>query len=321
MAVSAQDLTPALTRLLALLVDTPPMDDFLTRAVRLAADVIAPAVAGGITTRRDHHPVTVAAGDPFAARVDELQYGAGEGPCLAALETGHVLQTDDMAAETCWDRYRPHAIAHGVVSSLSLPLIVGERTVAVLNLYARTSAAFGGRARRHGEAFAAQCSAALVVAWRLADQANLQQQLIEAMAWRSVIDQALGILMAQQRCSAEEAFDCGTAMLAASEKTAQDGRGVAGGSRRACHGRSGRMVDRVHLAIAVSGVELYPLIFPDSAAAATRDGGEVRENVRAAVVTGDQSEPPVGTEPSHGPGGHDYPWSSRRTRKRIARKK
>ncbi len=207
MTVSDQDLTPALTRLFALLADTPPMDDFLTRAVRVAADVIAPAVAGGITTRRDHHPITVVASDPFAARVDELQYGAVEGPCLEALETGQVLQIDDMAAETRWDRYRPHAIAHGVVSSLSLPLIVGERTVAVLNLYARTSAAFAGQARRHGEAFAAQCSAALVVAWRLADQADLQQQLIEAMASRSVIDQALGILMAQQRCSADEAFD------------------------------------------------------------------------------------------------------------------
>jgi GAF domain-containing protein len=207
MTVSDQDLTPALTRLFALLVDTPPMDDFLTRAVRLAADVVAPAVAGGITTWRDHHPVTVAVSDAFAARVDELQYGAGEGPCLEALGTGQVLQIDDMAAETRWDRYRPLAIAHGVASSLSLPLIVGERTVAVLNLYARTSAAFAGQARRHGEAVAAQCSAALVVAWRLADQANLQQQLIEAMASRSVIDQALGILMAQQRCSVDEAFD------------------------------------------------------------------------------------------------------------------
>ncbi len=46
-------------------------------------------------------------------------------------------------------------------------------------------------------------------------------------------------------------------------------------------------VDRLHLAIAVSDVELDPLIFLDAAAAGTRDGGEVRENVRAAVVPGD----------------------------------
>jgi hypothetical protein len=60
--------------------------------VRLAVDVIVPAVAGGITTRRDHHQVTAAASDPFTARAEELQYGVAEGPCLDALGTGQVLQ-------------------------------------------------------------------------------------------------------------------------------------------------------------------------------------------------------------------------------------
>nr|WP_170153836.1 GAF and ANTAR domain-containing protein [Actinoplanes italicus] len=136
-----------------------------------------------------------------------LQYGAGEGPCLDALDTGQVLQIDDMAAETRWDGYRPQAVAHGVVSSLSLPLFAGEHTAAVLNLYARTGAAFAGQARRRGEEFARQCSAAPTVARRLADQADLHHQLLEAMASRSIIDQAVGILTAQQRCSADEAFD------------------------------------------------------------------------------------------------------------------
>ena len=35
----------------------------------------------------------------------------------------------------------------------------------------------------------------------------MQQQLVEAMAARSTIDRALGILMSQQRCTAGAAFD------------------------------------------------------------------------------------------------------------------
>jgi AmiR/NasT family two-component response regulator len=41
---------------------------------------------------------------------------------------------------------------------------------------------------------------------RIADQAKLNADLQNTLASRSVIDQAIGILMAQQRCPAAEAF-------------------------------------------------------------------------------------------------------------------
>jgi AmiR/NasT family two-component response regulator len=54
--------------------------------------------------------------------------------------------------------------------------------------------------------FAIQASAVLTVALRQAQQAQLTDQLREALATRSGIDQALGILMAQQGCDPETAF-------------------------------------------------------------------------------------------------------------------
>jgi GAF domain-containing protein len=193
--------------LVTLLVDSPQLDGFLDQVVRLAAEAVTPAAAGGITFDRDGSPVTVATSSALAAQVDELQYGADEGPCLDALRTGVVVQVDDLATESRWPGYAPFARTHGVVSSLSLPLRVGDRTVGALNLYADEPAAFAGAPRRHAEAFAHQCGAALTVALRQSDQAVLRRQLTEAMAARSVIDQALGILMAQQHCSAKRAFD------------------------------------------------------------------------------------------------------------------
>jgi GAF domain-containing protein len=193
--------------LVTLLVDSPQLDGFLDQVVRLAAEVVTPAAAGGITFDRDGRPVTVATSSPLAAQVDELQYGADQGPCLDALRTGEVVQVDDLATECRWPGYSPFALTHGVASSLSLPLRVGDRTVGALNLYSEEPAGFAGAPRRHAEAFAIQCGAALTVALRQSDQAVLRRQLTEAMAARSVIDQALGILMAQQHCSAKQAFD------------------------------------------------------------------------------------------------------------------
>lgn len=194
-------------RLLTLLVDAPEIDAFLDDVVRLAADVVKPARACGVTLRRDGEAVTVAASDPFALRVDEIQYGADEGPCLDSLRTGRFVPVDDLEAEERWDEYRPHALATGLRSSLSLPLAVAGRTAGALNLYSLEARAFDDDARAHAAAFAAQCAAALTVTIRMADQSRLHEQLAEAMASRSIIDQALGILMSQQRCTAAQAFD------------------------------------------------------------------------------------------------------------------
>jgi hypothetical protein len=76
-----------------------------------------------------------------------------------------------------------------------------------LNLYSAAPAAFDGPQRQHAEAFAAQCAAALALSLRQVRQAQVQQQLAEAMVSSSTIDQAIGILMGQQRCNAATAFD------------------------------------------------------------------------------------------------------------------
>jgi GAF domain-containing protein len=197
----------AADQLLSLMAEMKSLDIFLDQVVKLTARIVTPAAACGLTINRQGRPFTVANSSLLAAQVDEIQYGADEGPCLQTLRTGETIQVDDLAAELRWGQYRPHAMAHGVVSSLSMPLTVDGQVVAALNLYSTKPAAFAQPHRMRAEVFAAQCSAALTLVLRQADQAEIQHQLSEAMASRSVIDQAIGILMAQQRCTAAEAFD------------------------------------------------------------------------------------------------------------------
>lgn len=144
---------------------------------------------------------------PPAAQVDEIQYGTDEGPCLDALRTGTVVRVDDLAQEERWDSYRPHAVAHGVVSSLSLPMAVEGEMLGALNLYSAVPAAFVGQPGIHAAAFAERSAAALTVTLRQVHHAQVQHQLADAMVSSSIIDQAIGILMGQQRCTAGAAFD------------------------------------------------------------------------------------------------------------------
>ncbi|MFC8190659.1 ANTAR domain-containing protein [Cellulomonas sp. NPDC057328] len=176
--------------------------------IATAAAATDPAVAAcGITVRRGGRVQSVASSDRLAADVDELQYEAREGPCLESLASGELLVVDDYLADQRWPRYGAHAVAHGVRSSMSVPLDAAGTTVGALNSYAMEPGVFVDGLRDSLLAFAARAEAVVALALRQAEQSDLVEHLHQAMESRSVIDQALGILMAQQRCSADDAFD------------------------------------------------------------------------------------------------------------------
>ena len=136
-----------------------------------------------------------------------MQYQHDQGPCLTSLYTGEVVHVEDLVEDDRWGEYRSRALAHGVRSSLSLPLTTGDGTVGALNVYAGRPHAFSDIDRGYAEQFAAEASRALALAVLLAERIEMSAQLEEALATRAVIDQALGILMGERRCTADEAFE------------------------------------------------------------------------------------------------------------------
>jgi GAF domain-containing protein len=136
-----------------------------------------------------------------------VQYTQHEGPCLQALHDGAVIYVKDMRNESRWPHYLQHATAVGVRSSLSLPLQVGDEVIGALNLYSRQPDGFDDRLRQNLAVFADQAAAALTMVLRQARQDQISAQLEQALASRTTIDQAIGILMAQQRCTADQAFE------------------------------------------------------------------------------------------------------------------
>ncbi|HJY01422.1 MAG TPA: ANTAR domain-containing protein, partial [Streptosporangiaceae bacterium] len=86
------------------------------------------------------------------------------------------------------------------------PLRSEGKRIGALNLYARDASAFGAAEARRAADFAENASGALTLAIRLASHAALIEQLRSSLASRTVIDQALGIVMAREQCTPARAF-------------------------------------------------------------------------------------------------------------------
>ena len=197
----------SLARVQSLLLSLDSLTGFLIELAGLAATVVHPSASCGITVRYDGQPLTVSSSDERAALLDEVQYARSDGPCLQALATSEIVDVADLSVETRWPDYCARATGQGLRCSISLPLIVGQVTVGAINLYGFDQpGVFTAQARRNCELFAAQAAGAVQVLIRHARDAESLTQLEQALASRSVIDQAIGLLMGQQRCSTEEAF-------------------------------------------------------------------------------------------------------------------
>jgi GAF domain-containing protein len=164
-------------------------------------------VACGLTLTRDSTGVTVASTGPLAQRADERQYAADTGPCLESMRTGTVVRVDDMATEDRWTPFPARAAELGVRSSLSLPLVVEGRNSGALNLYATEPRVFSADDEATAADWAQQATGALTVALRIADSDERTESLLGGLDTRATIGQAVGLLMAQERCTADRAFD------------------------------------------------------------------------------------------------------------------
>lgn len=198
----------ALGRLQSLLLNVADVNGFLQQLAELAAGVVDPPASCGIDAHLDGRALTFVSSDDLANRLDETQFELGDGPCLQAMQTGQSVYVSDVATERRWAPYVAVARDLGLQSSFSLPLNTHGKTVGALNLFAfHAPHAFDAEQQQRCSIFAAQASGALQLATRHLEDNQLLDQLEHALTSRTVIDQAMGILMAQGQCSADIAFE------------------------------------------------------------------------------------------------------------------
>lgn len=199
----------AFEALAQLLVSEGSLGDSLRAVANVAQDAVPAARYAGLSMADESNlPVTPVYTDPDVPDMDRAQYESGRGPCLAAWRYAEVVRIDDMASDAGseYPEFAEAALAHGVRSTISIPLVAEGTSLGALNLYspqvngfsqedeqllldlAPATAAFMANARAYWGAYA------------------LSEQLNAAMSSRAVIEQAKGVLMAST-----PGIDAGTA--------------------------------------------------------------------------------------------------------------
>jgi len=187
-----------------------------TEITGIARRAMPGAEASSITLIRGETAFTAAYDGQMAMDADELQYQRGYGPCLDAGRAGQMFLVQDMRHELRWPDYAQHVVAHGVGSSLSVPLPFQGVTIGALNNYAAAAGAFGQTDVAVGEEVAGWVALAVGKADMIAQTADDLAGMRAAMASRAVIEQAKGILMERHKVTEDQAF---TQLSRASQNT------------------------------------------------------------------------------------------------------
>jgi hypothetical protein len=209
--LQAPDAQPIAADMQDLLLDSPDVEAFLTELARHSAAMFSTPGARvfcGVTMLRRRGATTVASSDERALLLDELQYQFAEGPCLTAARTGMRIHVPDLENDESWPDYNEVATANGIRSVLAVPFqLADESARAGLNLYSETVNGFDEAAVQRATDYVQQASKGLRLAVLIAQHSQTASDLRAAMTSRTVIDVATGIIIAQNRCSQEEAMD------------------------------------------------------------------------------------------------------------------
>ena len=205
--MSDSPLNESLAALSRFFVGDGTFEETLQRVTDLTVYAIEGADLAGLTMISEGRKRTAVFTDDLAPEIDRSQYESGEGPCIAAFETGNVQTIGSTVDDGPWPEFRKSAAEHGIHSTLSVPMMVDRQTVGAMNLYSRHEHAFSEQDHDVGLRFAGQAAIVLANTQAYWDAHHLSLRLSEAMSSRSIIEQAKGMLMAAQGCDENAAFD------------------------------------------------------------------------------------------------------------------
>ncbi|MCW2816464.1 MAG: hypothetical protein JWN84_3919 [Nocardioides sp.] len=185
-------------------------DELLEQLLRTGHQVrsIVPDVVGLSISMIDHGvTLTLVASETDIAVLDAVQYLAG-GPCVQAVEDDE-MQTHDQSSldENQWHVFADATRAHGVHSTLSMPVIDRGTVVGGVNVYAATRKAFEGNEEALAGVLGAWAAGAVSNADLSFETRKAAQQAPDVLREAARVDVAVGLLAARLDLDVEESRD------------------------------------------------------------------------------------------------------------------
>jgi diguanylate cyclase (GGDEF)-like protein len=135
---SEHQLSGVLSEFARTMVTDFPIQGILDHLVLRIVDVLPISAAGVTLISPGTDPRYVAASNASALRFEQLQTELGEGPCLAAYQTGEAVSVPDLREEHRFPKFAPRALAAGLVAVFTFPLRQGDAQLGALDLYRDT---------------------------------------------------------------------------------------------------------------------------------------------------------------------------------------
>jgi GAF domain-containing protein len=206
-----QDLPPEtvekLSRVARLLKTQRTLPAQLEAVVDIVKRSVPSCDAAGIVLLVDGEPTSIAVTDRLTIEIDLVQYETGEGPCLSALHNGDFVRIDILEKDSQFTRFAPGALDLGLRSVLSTPLDANGRTVGALNMYSTLANAFDDRTVDAVRPIAEYAGHAIGSSPLYAYSLDMVDGLVEDLESRAIIEQATGVLMANQEKTSGDALD------------------------------------------------------------------------------------------------------------------
>jgi GAF domain-containing protein len=190
-------------------------DSALRTLSEIAVQRVPAADYAGVTAGRGEKMATVAATHDIVMRTDQIQYELRSGPCVDAIVEDTTFNAGDLRSDERWPEFGRLAVEHtGIVSMLSFRLFfeTDHGLVAGLNMYSHQPKAFDDTSETMAVLLATHGALALANASAREKNSNLEIALQSSRE----IGIAIGILMALQKVSREQAFNL---LVIASQRT------------------------------------------------------------------------------------------------------
>ena len=191
-----------------LLLGAEELQPYLSELAVLAVTLLGASQVLGcsILIDRPRRTRAEAHSDARTARMAKAVF-APEGPGAVGLSGGESVVVTDAWNERRWHGFPGAAAAEGIRSFASVPLSLEGTARGALCAFSPRPHLFQPRVLRLVERTAAEASRTLRLALRIDNHMNRAHNLQAALESRTVVDIAVGIIMAQNTCSQEAAVE------------------------------------------------------------------------------------------------------------------
>jgi len=168
-----------------------------------------PVTGAAVSTLGDVLGVqTVAATDRVAARMDEIQFDLGEGPCWDAFRLRRPVLLSDLRRDLggAWPIFAEAAWTEGVCALFAFPLLVGPFDVGAVDLYSRRPRTLAADQAQKAATFADATARQILHDALESSRSGGDTYTEDNRPYsRKIIHQATGMVLAQLGISAEDA--------------------------------------------------------------------------------------------------------------------